>query len=429
MAKKRMSKSRRQHLNRVKKLAVFSGLTALLLATSTYAWFTGLQDVNVSPFEVEIAAADSLELSLNGKDWSKTLTFTKDNFKDLTYSEDSFNWPSDGLFPVSTVGDLDEDSSRMIMYEKSSLTTTPGGYRLMANKVNNLTGTREGSTENSQDGFVAFDLFIKNYSGTQYYEENNTKNEEAIYLDYTSAVNIAESGVADSGIQNSVRVAFAQIGRVSAYTTTQGTITGIKCKENTATEVTGICRKATIWEPNDTRHVAPAIEYYKNSCKSRKSSGDDVTKADSYNDAACGIVKDGEARSTYAIRDIISYTDNVDVYDGAHFNSYDGSIYDKDNNADGKLVDYDYFTDTEKNKTGVLRPSFMTLAPNSITKVRVYIYIEGQDIDNYDYAAVGKQISVGFGFTKQRFTTDDIGLTEGELYDNLPTSVKPTSVR
>ena len=173
MAKKRMSKSRRQHLNRVKKLAVFSGLSALLLATSTYAWFTGLQDVNVSPFEVEIAAADSLELSLNGKDWSSTLTFTKDDFSTKTYDVNSYNWPSDGLFPVSTVGALDENSSRMIMFEKSSLTTTPGGYRLMANQVDNLGEGREGSKENSQDGFVAFDLFIKNYSGTQYYEENN----------------------------------------------------------------------------------------------------------------------------------------------------------------------------------------------------------------------------------------------------------------
>ncbi len=420
MAKKRMSKSRRQHLNRVKKLAVFSGLTALLLATSTYAWFTGLQDVNVSPFEVEIAAADSLELSLNGKDWSSTLTFTKDDFKNLTYDENSFNWPSDGLFPVSTVGALDQDSSRMIMFEKSSLTTTPGGYRLMANQVENLEAGREGSKENSQDGFVAFDLFIKNYSGTEYYEENNEKNEEAIYLDYTSAVNIAESGVADSGIQNSVRVAFAQIGRVSAYTTTQSDITGLTCSGGTDGS-TGICRKATIWEPNDTKHVAPAIQYYQNSCKER--TGEDVTDKDSFTNNACGSVVDGTAYSTYAIAQEIGYQDNVDVYDGEDFNTYKASV------TNGKLVDYDYFTDTEKNKKGVLRPSFMTLAPNSITKVRVYIYIEGQDIDNYDYAAVGKQISVGFGFTKQRFTTEDMGLTNGELYDNLPTSVKPTSVR
>ena len=426
MAKKRMSKSRRQHLNRVKKLAVFSGLTALLLATSTYAWFTGLQDVNVSPFEVEIAAADSLELSLNGTDWSNTLTFTKDDFSSKTYNSNSYNWPSDGLFPVSTVGELDSDSSRMIMYEKSSLTTTPGGYRLMANKVNNLAAGREGSAENSQDGFVAFDLFIKNYSGTEYYPENNVNNEEAIYLDYTSAVNIAESGVADSGIQNSVRVAFAQIGRVSAYTETASEITGLTCSGGT-TDSTGICRAATIWEPNDTKHVAPAIKYYENSCKER--TGDTVTDTNSYTANACGEVKDGTAYSTYAIRDEIGYADNVDVYDGEDFNKYTESTYNATSNTGGKLVDYKYFTDTDKNKKGVLRPAFMTLAPNSITKVRVYIYIEGQDIDNYDYAAVGKQISVAFGFTKQRFTTDDMGLTSGELYENLPTSVKPTSVR
>ena len=30
------------------------------------------------------------------------------------------------------------------------------------------------------------------------------------------------------------------------------------------------------------------------------------------------------------------------------------------------------------------RPAFMTLAPNSITKIRVYVYLEGQDVDNYD---------------------------------------------
>ena len=39
----------------------------------------------------------------------------------------------------------------------------------------------------------------------------------------------------------------------------------------------------------------------------------------------------------------------------------------------------------------------MTLAPNSITKVRVYVWIEGQDIDNYDFAAIGRKISVKFG--------------------------------
>ena len=54
----------------------------------------------------------------------------------------------------------------------------------------------------------------------------------------------------------------------------------------------------------------------------------------------------------------------------------------------------------------------MTLAPSSITKVRVYVFIEGQDIDNYDFAQIGKQISVKFGFTKERFNEEDINYEE-----------------
>jgi hypothetical protein len=74
--------------------------------------------------------------------------------------------------------------------------------------------------------------------------------------------------------------------------------------------------------------------------------------------------------------------------------------------ADGKLMEVDYFTDTEKNYKSTARPQFFSLAPNSITKVRVYVYIEGQDIDNYDFASLGKTIAINFGFTKERFTED-----------------------
>ena len=69
---------------------------------------------------------------------------------------------------------------------------------------------------------------------------------------------------------------------------------------------------------------------------------------------------------------------------------------------------FPFFTDTKKNLEGVNRPTFITLAPNSITKVRVYVYIEGQDVDNYDFASLGKKISVNFGFTKERFFGEDV---------------------
>ena len=410
------------HKRRIRNLTSLCGLSAIILAVSTYAWFTGLQDVSVGTFQVEIAAADSMQLSLNGRDWSESLTFTKDDLTTKSYSATSFNWPSNGLVPVSSIGDMDSDSSRMIMYEKASMTTTPGGYRLIANKVAITSGDYEGVQ--GQNGFLAFDLFIKNFSGTAYFTENNEANEEAIYLTPDSKVSIGSSGIASSGIQNSVRVAFAQIGRVSAYNNTATQITGITCSNagsdtKDPSYVTGICRKAQIWEPNDTKHVATAINWYTKSCKKRTAA--DLVDA-SYS-GTCNTVADGNYYNTYAIAKAINATDKVDVYDGANYNGYETSI------TNGSLKAVDYFTDTEKDLKGVSRPTFMTLAPASITKVRVYVYIEGQDIDNFDYASAGQQIQVNFGFTKQRFTSDDVGVTEGELYNNLPTAVHPTASR
>ena len=69
-----------------------------------------------------------------------------------------------------------------------------------------------------------------------------------------------------------------------------------------------------------------------------------------------------------------------------------------------------------KNRKGVNRPEFIYLAPNSITKVRVYIWIEGQDIDNYDFASLGRKISVNFGFTKERFYGSDVNYDNSNIY-------------
>lgn len=409
---KTTKKRNEKHEKRVRKLIVGSGLCAIILIVSTYAWFIGMKTVNVSSFDVSIAAIDQLSLSLNGENWSDTVEISKSTYSTASYSGNTNSWGGTGLIPMSTVGKIDGTSSRMILFEKGSLTTTPGGYRLMASKVKN--GASDGAEAN---GYVAFDLFIKNLSGNEYYTEMNQLNEEAIYLTTDSAVTVASDGVANTGIENSVRVAFAQIGRVKATTTDVETITGITC--STGSNVTGICenRDAQIWEPNDTKHVQNAINWYSTSCKKR--TGADLTATASYS-GACNEVKDGTAYQTYAVSGVINYTDQVDVYDGTDYNAYTDSV--AVSAANGKLVAYDTFTDTEKNKAGVERPTFITLAPNSITKVRVYIYIEGQDVDNYDFASLGKKISVAFGFTKERFFDEDVN------YDDTNTAVLPDDV-
>jgi len=411
---------------RIKKLIVSCGLCAIILAISTYAWFIGMKTVNVDSFKVGISSIDSLYLSLDGETWSNDLTITKENLFPAKYGVDDGNtntFAESGLIPMSSVGRIDDESSRLKLYQKGSLTATDGGYRIMASRVKN---TKTDAKE--ADGYVAFDLFIKNLSGKEYYKEFNYNNEEAIYLTPESKVTVKptdgltegeEDPQLKTGIENSVRVAFSQIGRISADgddATNGGPAREISCDSTNADE-TKICSKrvAQIWEPNDTKHVKNALNWVKTSCKKR--TGDDVTKADAYGEA-CDEFKDGTAYPTYAIGGDITETSSVDVYDG--HNGYMGSILaaTKEDGtaqepADNKLYNFDYFTDSEKVIQGVNRPEFFRLAPNSITKVRVYIWIEGQDIDNYDFASLGKQISVEFGFTKEQLYGSDIGY-EGE---------------
>jgi len=406
----------KQNKKRLRNLIAIFSLSAVVLSVSTYAWFIGMRTVNVSSFDVEIASTDSLLLSLNGSTWDTTVAISQSTVNNpaVVYEGNTNSWGGAGLFPVSSVGAMDSTASRMKLFEKASLTSTPGGYRLMASRVNNT-----GATE--QDGYVAFDLFVKNFSGTQYLEALEPLDEEAIYLTNDSAVTVAEAGlnggVDGAGIENSVRVAFAQIGRVAGTTTTASTITGITC--TSAGSVTGICRTAQIWEPNDTDHVANAISWYNTSCKKR--TGDVVTSSGSYS-GSCGVLTDGIAYPTYAINNDITSGNNIDIYDGGTYNGYttgpSGTL----------LTAYPYFTDTMKLLTGTSRPTFMTLAPNSITKVRVYIYIEGQDIDNYDFASIGRKISVKFGFTKERYTEDDINYNGEDLNEGDGPSAADTTV-
>ena len=101
------------------------------------------------------------------------------------------------------------------------------------------------------------------------------------------------------------------------------------------------------------------------------------------------------AAATYAINSQITSDNKVNIFDG--HNGYEGS--------NTYLKEVDYFTDTMKNAQDDARPEIFYLTPNSVTKIRVYIYIEGQDVDNYDIDTEGKKIKASFGFTKDKFDT------------------------
>lgn len=402
-----MKQKNNKHENRSKKLLIICLLCAIVLTVSTYAWFIGMKTISVNTFEVSIASADSLELSLDGITFTDELTVSESIIAVLADSEsnlrnDDEEYVYDGTYstaagnknswtklsPLSSVGKINTTTSKMIMYEKGSLTASKGGYRIMATEVG-------ASTTKETDGYVVFDLFIKNKSGSAYYAEYGD-NEEAIYLAYDSEVHAGDTK--SYGIENSVRVAFAQIGRTKSNADISD-IQGIECNDN-STAVTSLCehKDATIWEPNDTKHDKSAITWITKSCSMRNSDGTWSNNAET-----CEVEND-KFYQTYAISGEIGAAAKVDVYDG--LNGYTGSI--SETAATNKLVGVDTFTDTEKMELEENRNEFMSLAPNSITKVKVYIWIEGQDIDNYDFASLGTKIYVNFGFTKERFSQEYI---------------------
>ena len=185
-----MKKRNKKHERRVKRLIVSCALCAIILIASTYAWFIGMKTVNVEAFDVEIAAIDGLSLSLDGKTWSDIVTINKENHLDpsVVGAGSTNSWGGDGgLVPMSSVGKINDTSSRLTLYEKGSFTATPGGYRVMASEVTN-SGAKEAR------GYVAFDLFVKNLSGTEYYKTYDPLNEEAIYLTTESEVTVSDSG-------------------------------------------------------------------------------------------------------------------------------------------------------------------------------------------------------------------------------------------
>ena len=380
----------KKHTKRLRNLVLAFLLTSIFIAVATYAWFIGSTPVAVEGIDISIATVDSLLLSLDGKKWATTVTISKDTVDDVSYSGHTNSWGT-GLVPMSTIGDMNVPTSRMVLFEKSALSPTAGGYRLISGKYPNEI--------DEAPGYVVFDLFIKNFSGRQYIQNLNILDEEAIYLNIDSAVVISTSGVADTGIENSVRVGFAQVGRIHGDTTDQSKITSLTCTNNVLNSTTGICRRAAIWEPNENYHVDGAIQWYQTSCKRRV--GFNISLNASYDANPCATLVDGAYYPTYAVGSEVTAADNVDIYDGI-FNTY---------GVNPKLYEISTMTDAKKLLTGVDRREIFTLAPNSITKVRIYIWLEGQDIDNYEYAAIGKAVTINFGFTKQRFTEADFGYT------------------
>lgn len=337
---------RKNRLNKKKKrlflLLLLLLVTGIMLGTATYAWFTANKTVSVNDIQVNVAAQNGIQISVDGTNW-KSIVQTADLLgATSTYSAAVNQIPSsaNSLAPVSTIGNIDADG-RMEMYlgdVKSNATT--GDYIITATKEEEVAGATQGS-------FIAFDIFLKVDSNTQIYFTPNTR--------------VVATDANDTGIKNATRMAFVILGN----TTTGDTLAHIQALN------AGTSAVKYIYEPNYDVHTAAAVNHaYDTYGITTTTTGASLLPYSG--------VKAPIAEANAIPEKVAGSTTHATAY-----SSYFGAV----------TVDYSTVAGFNTNFSG------FTLS-TGITKVRVYMWIEGQDVD-CENSASGGNITYGLQMTTE----------------------------
>ena len=106
---------RKENSKRIRNIFILLFIIGILLGVSTYAWFIGMKTVNINNFDVKIATTEGLYISLDAKSWTYNLDVnTAEQYVGNTNVMDNVK-----LIPISTIGEVDADSSTMKIFSKS----------------------------------------------------------------------------------------------------------------------------------------------------------------------------------------------------------------------------------------------------------------------------------------------------------------------
>ena len=307
----------------------------ITLITSTYAWFTSNRIATVWLMDVKVAAQNGIEISANAVDWKTEIAIEDLEDAHLTYPS-SVNQLPTILEPVSTIGEVESGYLKMFYGKVENARGSSTDFTLRTIRVDE----ERGFGDVFDGKFLAFDIFLKTTTPTSLYLSNES--------------GVTYNGEESAGLENSMRFAFVVEGNVE--TTSPVSITQL-LRTNSRSDV-------YIWEPNYNSHTEAAIE---------------------------------NASNVYGMN--ISAQSNPLPYEGvkAEIPKSAGVMINTANKAnfpayfDNVRVDYttrvDFTDNIEIFSIGA-----------GITKIRVYVWIEGQDVDCENEAAVGG-MSLNLQFT------------------------------
>lgn len=321
---------------------------AAFLAMSTYAWFTTNRLVKVNSLDITVQASEGFQISLDAINW-KTVIQTEEILGTEVndrYSANVNHIPEE-MVPVSTALTTNGTNGFMNTFlgtaalDDVSTSPTFGQYVFSASEVIESQGI--------SGYYIAFDLFFKiNY-------------EMRLHLD--TAANVLDIGVgatADKGIENAARIGFVNQGTILATSSLTGDalVSAAQGLRNASGPTDG--SNVTVWEPNYDAHTAAAkldvLNLYGIS-----------ELSPIWNDR---IPYDGVLDEINAGSPIL-LVQSTAAYYSAYFRSIPST----------KIVTTPQATPrANTTDTGIV------LQPG-VTKMRIYIWLEGQDYDCVDSAA------------------------------------------
>lgn len=320
-----------------------------LFMVSSYAWFSTNLNVKVNMFQMSVRKNMGLSISLDGINFDTNVDISKEILIDElknTYPNNTSQWSGAGLTPVSTNGIADSNQDRFDIYASSGVR-----YKNMDMSKGYFKTIKTTEYErNSISNYIAFDLFFKNDSGSPVSDN--------LYLEKSTVIELSEEVNEEmEGLFNSIRLGFIRIGDVP-LNTEPSIIQNISCNNSCTSK---------IYEPNHTVHNSLSIE---------RAQKHGVSLLDGEEFPTYGCIKAG------------------------------GPIWVVDAVSGSPNLDYNYFRLQETFKYEELSNPLFEL-PSGITKVRMYLWIEGQDIDSLETDSQGAELDVSIDFIKDTAGYDE----------------------
>ena len=391
-----MAKSKKEEKKkRLRMLILLLFVTIVMLATSTYAWFTSNRTVQIEDIDVHVAASSGLQISTDGEDW-KTLIQNADINAPTNYSTHINQLPYE-LVPVSTAGETSSGYLKFFRGVVEGDMNQGGALALTANQTlaehryvkTGMDGDNAVYTNATRPEFIAFDIFIK---------VDNAAGED-IYLDTGSGVT-STANKADKHLQFASRYAFVRESNAIA----DGSALSSIQTPNLGTDV-------IIIEPNYDGHtvtgVTAANSYYNQTVhdygnnESILDNGSSTEPALAYMGVKAAIPSPivlvntnpgGNPSSTY-FQDV---TDNADlIWTNTAYSKAGTTIKSFTNGTADTVQAGATAVSGEKDSRNL---HFLFHLDQGITKYRFYMWVEGQDVDCENNAS-GDDISFDFQFT------------------------------